>query len=126
MPVTPIGLRSSNDVSPSESVPLLNTTGGSVDHKGCEKALAVPGALPKSAAKGITPSGLRANPGLGQAVLDEDQRPKRSRMESQRQSPRVQVAKGMKVLEGSASQSMETQLGDGDMWLSRVQDLPPR
>ena len=127
MPITPIGLRSTDDEFQSECEPPSNNTRENHGRQGCEKALAVPGALPKSAVKRITPIGLRENLGQGQPVSEEDHRVKRSKhMERpQGHTPRMQVALGMNNFETTPRQTSEAKLGDGDMWLTRVQDLPP-
>ena len=67
MTITRIGLRASNDVSQS-GCESESTTGDTCrKYKGCEKGLAVPGALPKAAARQITPIGLQSNRGGGTA-----------------------------------------------------------
>ena len=40
-------------------------------------------------------------------------------------TPRMQVALSTNNFVRTASQTSEAKLGDGDMWLTRVQDLPP-
>ena len=127
MPITPIGLRSTDEEVQSECASSSPTTRETYGRQGCEKALAVPGAIPKSAAKRMTPIGLRENWGQCQPMSEEDQMLKRRKNLERPQvlTPRMQVASGMKNSAVTASHATEATLGDGDMWLSRIQDLPP-
>ena len=125
MPVTRIGLRSSKDVSQSECEPGFTALDTCLNNKGCEKALVVPGALPKAAARRITPIGLQSNRRGCEVGTGSDHRDKKRKVvvSTSRQPPLSQVA-AVKESQSCASSSHGTSLGEGDMWLSRVQDLP--